>query len=338
VHRALHLQHHRHTGRKLAHHHTSYRGLLVVLGLASALIIGLNILAKVTADSLYVYATVPAPIPTTAPVITSPQNGAVASVGLSVTGSCPITVPPVVIVIALDDVEVGSTPCNAGGFTFPLVITPGGHSLQALAYTITGDRGPDSAKVYISYSADANQAPGRINPTTTDQSLGLQFHQTKPFVVFGPTKNAIWTGEITGGTLPYQVRIDWGDGATEDLVVKTSSTQAFSHHYHAMKPYHLTITVTDKMGRSASAHYAAVTPYRSPAAQLGITGGGGSPLGGGKLFLLYGSYLVLLFTIGIIWGRRRQFAYAPVPVRSRPFMHRYTRAYHSGQKHKTTRR
>jgi hypothetical protein len=250
MHQQLHLQHHKHTGKLLHHRHTSYRGLAVVVVLAGLFMIGLSIMAKATAATLYVYATVPASIPTTPAVITQPTDGPVSRPSFTVSGTCPTSTPPVIVVILLDGAEVGSNACASDGtFALPIEVSPGQHTLRARIFTITGDTGPDSTIVYISYAMPATHAPTLPDTHGTNQPSPLSFAQSQPFIVFGPGADAIWTGTITGGVPPYHVHINWGDGTSSDYTVSAAGDRNFRHHYRAMKSYDITMTVTDCGGR-----------------------------------------------------------------------------------------
>jgi hypothetical protein len=325
LHRALRLQHHRHTGRKLAHKHTSFHGLAIILILAGLFIVGLNLMAKATADELHVYGKVSATLATEPAVIIHPTSGTVSRPDLTVSGTCQVVTPALIVVLAVNNTEVGSAVCADGTFSIPIFILPGQHTLVARTYNITDDRGPDSEPVYILFVLPSPPAPASPHQQET-QGVGFTFKQDRPFVVFGPTKPAIWSGTFTGGTLPYHVRISWGDYKNDDYTLEKSGEHSFSHFYRAMKPHDITIKATDSDGRSMTAHYAAVTPYRSPAALLGATPH--NWLGLGKLLVIYATYLMVLLLLGLLWRRHRDFAFAPVPVRGpRPFLNRYNRAY-----------
>ena len=317
LHQSLHLQHHRHTGRILHHTHTSYRGLAVILVLAGVVMLSLNILARATAADLAVYARNPAPIPTTPSVITEPADGTVVTkASLPVSGTCPVITPGIIVVVTDNGVVAGSVPCsNNGTFSLPLVIDTGHHVLIAKTYTITDDTGPDSAPVTVFYSESVRQS-GTPAPTSNETIPGSPVVVTvdEPFIVFGPAKDAIWLGTITGGTLPYKAQFDWGDGSHNTYVVTKSGSQQFVHHYRNMQPHIIVLRVTDAAGRAVLRDYAAVTPY-APATAIAaptLPWGGSMPLG------LYGVYLLLLAVFGGLWVRAhhsRSFAYAKVPVR-----------------------
>jgi hypothetical protein len=311
VHKSLHLQHHRHTGRVLHRKHTSYRGLAVVLVLATAFMIGLNMMARATADTLTVYARNPAPIPTEPAIITSPEDNAlVTRTQLVVSGICPDITPHVIIAILDNGVQAGSVPCDSDNkFSVVIEIGLGHHTLVARVYTITGDAGLDSEPVHVTHISVAGAVSTEQEPGLT---TGLTLTIDEPFIVFGPAKDAIWSGSITGGTLPYHVHIDWGDGKSSNYTLTKDGHQDFAHHYRSMQPHIITLKATDSGGRGAVQRYAAVTPYIAPPL---ITvprnpWNGSIPLG------VYGIYLILLAIVGRMWqlSHQRPFAYAKVPV------------------------
>jgi len=312
IHQKLHLQHRQHTGRVLQHQHTSYRGLAIILILASAVIISLNILARATADTLTVYAVNLAPMPTLAATITSPIDSTVVTKSrLVVSGTCESATPVRVIAIMDNGSLAGSTPCQDDAFSTTIIIEIGRHVLIARTWTITNEAGPDSSPVVVFHVAEAGQS---LNTSTRGGPQGeeppLVVTIDEPFIVFGPAQDAIWTGTITGGTLPYQIRIGWGDGTTSDYNITSSGAQRFAHHYHSMQPHTITFRATDSKGRSVLKDYAAVTPYIMP----GLLTTPKTPWDGSMLWGLYGAYLLLLVVYGSLWARAHQFSYAKVPV------------------------
>ncbi len=332
LHRHLHLQHRSHTGHVLHHRHTSYRSLALVLGLAGAFIAGLNILASVTADSLYVYARNPAPIPTSAAVITDPTDNAVLhSSPVTVSGTCPVITPRVIVVILVDGQETSSVACDASyTFSVPVDLSYGDHTLIARIYTITNDRGPDSTPVHVHYPAPpAPPTPSsprlpstltapRGTPTNTpggsSNGQRLVIISRQPFIVYGPSKDAVWIGHISGGTPPYHLHINWGDNKSDNYSVD-GSEQYFHHHYRIAQAYIEILSATDKVGARATSYIAAVTPYRAPVI-AGPLSTPGSPWGGSTMLGIYGLYLLLLAFFGYLWVRRHKFAYAKVAQNS----------------------
>lgn len=325
VHKTLRLQHHRHTGKLLQHKHTSYHGLAIILGLAGLMIVGLNVLAKVTADDLAVYARVPAPIPTSAAVITSPANGSqLKTSSVNVLGTCPSINPHVIITIVNNGRNVGSAACGGDNtFALPITLDLGSNVLVARSTTITGDDGPDSQPITVTYSRSSGSG-GTVSPPvgSPGQVGALQITTDQSFVVYGPAQDAVLNGTISGGTAPYHVHIDWGDGGTSDYTANTT-VQVFRHHYRRTGTYDITMTITDSDGMVLVQHFAAVTPYVPPVGS-GNTSSANSvvgrlfgaisrQLGGTRMVAFYGTYFALLAIFGIFFVRRHPFAYAKIP-------------------------
>ncbi len=156
IHKTLHLQQHHHTGRLLHHKHTSYRGLAVVLVVAGAFIVGLNMVAHATADSMInVSLTVPAPIPADPPIITDPIDGDVTTQAhTTVSGTCPVITPNVIVAIFDNGTMAGSAPCDSDHtFDVSIPLVPGSNALVARVYTITYDAGQSSNTITITYNA-----------------------------------------------------------------------------------------------------------------------------------------------------------------------------------------
>ncbi|HSX05821.1 MAG TPA: hypothetical protein VLF69_05100 [Candidatus Saccharimonadales bacterium] len=321
LHQKLHLQHHRHTGRLLHHKHTSFRGLAVVLVLAGLCLALLTMVARATADTLTVYASNPAPVPTDAAVITDPVDGAIVTKSsVPVSGTCPDITPRVVIGILDNGDLAGSVACDSSNnFALPIVVTAGPHTLIARVYTITGDAGADSTPVHITYIAPpavgsvGSEAGASEKPSGSPLTLTVD----EPFIVFGPAKDAVWVGTITGGKLPYHLHIDWGDGTSNDYLITNEGQEQYTHHYSKMHPYTILLHLIDGEGRGISRSYAAVTPYVPPVASS-LTPTLPPPFRGSKPFGIYGAYLLLLAVFGYLWLTAHSFAYAKVPAAHRP--------------------
>ncbi len=104
-----------------------------------------------TAADLTVTATVPAPMPSGAPLITSVADGSTTTQGqVLVEGTCPTIDPAVIIAIYDNGVLVGSAECTVDGtFSVPVSLSVGSHTLTAVIVTITGEIGASSPAVTI---------------------------------------------------------------------------------------------------------------------------------------------------------------------------------------------
>ena len=110
----LKLQHHRHTAKRLAHHHTSYRALFVILFIFG---FSLLLIQRTGALDLTVTANINADPPNGPATINSPASGSTFSSSNSVVvdGICP-TVNSGQLVVSLwrGSIMLGSAPCTSG--------------------------------------------------------------------------------------------------------------------------------------------------------------------------------------------------------------------------------
>lgn len=280
MHSHLKLQHHRHSGKLLAHHHTSYRALSLVLAMIGVCLFMINSAAR--AADLIVSAKVSAEIPISPATVDTPADGFTTNnPSIIVAGTCPIQNPGVVVIIYSGPNFLGSMPCsNTGTFSVPVTLLPGHNPIVVKVVNVTGDYGPDSTIVNVYYNPPASINPksepprntGGLEPTPSN----LVIYSLNPYIVFGPLQPAVWKGYFDGGRPPYQVKIDWGDGQSSTYTVRDSSQQAFPHTYQQMRSYFIHLTVTDTDGRSSETTFAAVTPYTNPTVTGSNNGGDGS--------------------------------------------------------------
>jgi hypothetical protein len=295
----LKLKHHRHTGKVLHHKHTSYRGLAVVLGLAGLMIIGTTVLQHVAADSLItVSGTLEVPAPTAGAIITQPaDDSTTASADTLVAGNCPITSPQPIEVITMDNTVVGSAVCDSNNtFSMPVRLTPGDHAFVVRTFSITSQQGPDSQPVRVTY-----QPKGQA-----DEQTALQLTTKAPFSVLGTDHTAIWNGTITGGSPPYHIIIDWGDGNREEHSLHTANQQ-YAHRYATLVSYNAIFAISDDNGNMAQQQYAATAYTALPAARAALTGdttsdsGTGTAVSARTMAGIYGLFMTTVAVSGIIW-------------------------------------
>jgi hypothetical protein len=226
-----------------------------------------------------------------------------------ISGTCPIIDPAVVIALYDGADMLGSSQCATDG-TFSVTIPLHEHtySIVATVVTITGDTGESSQPLTLTYKSPTTAAPTSTTPkpgshTSTPSPGGpssnnLEIMGDKPYIVFGPNTDAIWSGSFRGGASPYRITVNWGDGTTDIYKSVGHDKQEYAHHYSRLKAYKVLITITDNAGSSASKSFAAVTPL------IFDTGTGTTnPLGKDGvtptllLYALYFSLLALLYTL-----------------------------------------
>lgn len=275
VHKALKLRHHKHTGKLLAHKHTSYR-VLFLLMLAPIGLISLTNYMDVQADEvLTVTAKISATLPSDPPTIDSPSNNATTLANqIVVSGTCPVFDPEIIVVIYNNGSVAGSEQCTPeGNYSLPIALTVGANTLVATVINITNDIGASSPALTVTRN---QQPPTTVPPVTkgddnkTPPFLKVEEAELltpviriipeKAFVSIEADGKVTWTGKVEGGKTPYKMQADWGDGTVDRRTVHNQSLQTFTHTYKAPGVYTLLIKATDVNGVSTILHSAAVTP------------------------------------------------------------------------------
>jgi len=311
------LQHRKHTGKLLSHKHTSYRALFLVLMITGAFLGSLQFAIAHAAD-FEVTAKLSAVVPTVPATIDSPTlNLVVQQAPLTVSGTCQVMSPMAIVAIYRGSDVLGSTFCQSDG-TFSVIITlrSGVNQLFARTFNITNDPGPDSAPSTITYrppvvaepqaSPDPEAPPEETSPPTGQPGAVLGLNSKDAFLIFGPDKPATWVGSISGGELPYRLKVDWGDGTIQTKDELGSEGIERSHTYKTMKSYFVTLTAHDTHNQAASFQLAAITPNQpndastsdGQDAAAGTTATPGST--GGSALATFGKiYAVYAGTVGV---------------------------------------
>jgi hypothetical protein len=90
-------------------------------------------------------------------------------------------------------------------------------------------------------------------------SGGFKIKSTTPFITYNVNEKLSWEIEINGGTLPYRIAIDWGDGYKTNFVQTSSGLIKINHIYRNNKTYLVKLTANDKSGESVVISLAAIT-------------------------------------------------------------------------------
>lgn len=212
---------------------------------------------NVSASDLLVSATVPAEMPSGAPQITSPENATtVFDRDITVSGTCPVALPPIIVAIYNNGVLVGSAPCAGDGtFAVPITLFYGSNSLVATTVTVTGELGSSGSPVVVTLPPPLSGIHLLAPP--------LQIIAKDIFILIKADGSAEWRGSFTGGAGPYQVRIDWGDGNIDTITITDEAEHTFTHRYESPQTYDVTVTVTDAANSSTTIHIAGVTQFVS---------------------------------------------------------------------------
>jgi hypothetical protein len=178
--------------------------------------------------------------PSRGATISSPGNGAsFSSVPITVGGLCP---PGVLVKVFSNNVFVGSTVCTSGSYSVQVSLFSGQNDLVARVYDALDQSGPDSNVVSVTFSdAQFAQFGTRIILSSNYAQRGAP-----------PGTQLEWPILLSGGTGPYAISVDWGDGSPTDLISQsTAGTITLKHTYKTAGIYKVIIKATDKNGGTA---------------------------------------------------------------------------------------
>lgn len=233
------------------------------------------------ADTIELTAKVPAPLPASPALITTPQDQQhVTTAALTVEGSCP---PNTYVQLYLNGTLSGVGNCVNGAFSIQTILSPGANQLQVKVFNTTDDEGPESQPITVYYDQPAAPStptnPQSSSPTSTTPTnpasptgssggSGPTGECNAPLTLAGdyhyqahyPDEQFSWQIHITNGCSPYHVNIDWGDG-------QTSTTQRdqlgdvtidLNHTYRQPGSFQPIVQVTDANDALAKAQLIAV--------------------------------------------------------------------------------
>ncbi|MDB5164297.1 MAG: Fibronectin type protein [Candidatus Saccharibacteria bacterium] len=184
--------------------------------------------------------TVASPPPTQAAVISLPRAGQVfTAIPITVSGLCP---KGTVVKIFKNGVFAGSADCANGSFSLQIDLFSGQNDLIARVYDSLDQAGPDSTVVTVTFQ-DA-----------TYGTFGNHVSLTSSYAKRGanPGQTLSWPIILSGGTAPYAISVDWGDGKAPDLIsLAAPGTFTPTHVYAAAGVYNVIVKATDKNGVAA---------------------------------------------------------------------------------------
>jgi hypothetical protein len=184
--------------------------------------------------------TITAAPPTRGATITTPGNGAVfTNVPITVSGICP---SGVLVKIFSNNVFVGSVFCSSGSYSLQVNLFSGRNDLVARVYDALDQAGPDSNTVTVTFNDAQFAAFG------THVALSSNYAQRGA----PPGETLTWPILLSGGTGPYAISVDWGDGSPSDLSSQAiAGTITIKHIYKNAGIYKVIVKATDKNGGTA---------------------------------------------------------------------------------------
>jgi hypothetical protein len=184
--------------------------------------------------------TINGPPPSQAASITVPGSGqSFTTLPITVSGLCP---SGLLIKVFDNNIFAGSAECVSGSYELKIELFSGANSLVSIDYDALGQQGPNSNTVVVNYTS------------AQFTSFGTQLTISSNYSQLGSTPGTqlSWPITINGGTSPYALSIDWGDGSPSKLMSASSSGPlTLTHTYQLSGTYTITVQATDKNGEPA---------------------------------------------------------------------------------------
>lgn len=181
--------------------------------------------------------TISSPPPTQSATISTPVSGRTYSeLPITINGLCP---QGTMVKIFSNNIFIGSVKCTNGSFSLQVDLFSGQNDLIARVYDDLDQAGPDSNSVRVTFNDTQFAAFGsRVSLTSNYAKLGAN-----------PKARLTWPIVLSGGTGPYALSVDWGDGKPFTLKsVSFPGNLDIDHIYDAAGIYRVVVKVTDANG------------------------------------------------------------------------------------------
>lgn len=215
--------------------------ITALVGLVAGLIFSAQMAyAQTQSGSVGIDGRVGAAPPSVGATISQPANGSSFNDStITVRGICS---GDVLVKLFKNNVFAGSAQCLNGSFSLQMDLFSGKNDLVAKVYDALDQAGPDSNTVSVTYIDPAAGVTSVSRPTITSE-----------YAKRGANPNTIleWPVTISGGSAPYAVSVDWGDGATSLYSVGSPGQTVLQHTYKTAGAYRVVIKAVDAAGNSA---------------------------------------------------------------------------------------
>lgn len=256
------------------------------------------------AGSIGLEGTISTAPPSQGATIVTPVNGtSFSTLPITVDGLCP---SGLLVKLFSNNVFVGSEQCNNGSYSIQIDLFEGQNQLVANVYDALDQAGPASNTVTVSFN------------NAQVVQLETQLVLTSDYAKRGADPGAVldWPIIMSGGTGPFAISVDWGDGSPAELLSESfDGTFTIDHIYKSAGVYNVTVKATDSDGNEAflqlvgvadGAIQSGTTTSGSGKSSSGGTSGGTS--GSAQTQILWWPAIAMVPLIGItFWiGRRHE--------------------------------
>lgn len=242
--------------------------------------------------------TVKTPAPKNPASIATPANGqSLSKMPLTVGGLC---TSGLLVKIFSNNVFVGSAECSNGSYSLQVTLFDGINELVARIFDALDQPGPDSSTVTVTYNN--SQFGGGGAPQFTLSSL---------YALRGanPGEQLNWPLSINGGTSPYALSVDWGDGKPSTLYSEQfAGNVTISHTYGGAGTYIVIVKGTDKDGQTAFLQLVGQANGAVTQASTKASGVSGSVIATTKVLWAPAAICIPLIFLSFWLGRRYELA------------------------------
>ena len=241
---------------------------------------------------------IPSPAPKTPATISSPSSGRTyTQTPITITGLC---TTGLVVKVFSNNIFVGSADCKGNSYSMEVDLFNGQNELVAIVYDDLDQAGPESNKVSVTFQDTQFAAFGqRISLTSNLAKLGAPVGQL-----------LTWPIILSGGTGPYAISIDWGDGTATDLKSQPfPGTFDITHTYKSAGIYRVVVKATDSTGAVAFLQIVGVGAGKVTQSSTGsktADGSGGGAAGETKVVYIWWPILLMVPIIfAMFWVGKR---------------------------------
>jgi hypothetical protein len=215
------------------------RLLSVAAGLGLAVLAVVPVLAQSPnpqSGSVGMQGTISSPPPSTPATIATPSNGqGFTTLPITVSGLCS---GDLLVKVFKNNVFAGSVQCENGSYSLIIDLFNGQNELVARVYDALDQAGPDSNTVTVTFTDTRQGTASRVSLTSNYAKRGAN-----------PGQTLVWPIILSGGTGPYAISVDWGDGKTPDLISQQfPGTFDIKHIYDSPGVYNIVVKATDNNG------------------------------------------------------------------------------------------
>lgn len=199
-----------------------------------------TISAPPQSNSIGLEGTISSAPPSSAATIAVPSNGSVfTSSPITDSGICP---SGLLIKVFDNGTFVGSTICSGGSYSLQISLFNGQNNLVAEDYDALSQEGPPSNTLTVTLNNDQFLKYG------TPLSLSSDYAENGA----APGTEIDWPLHLNGGTGPFAVSVDWGDGSPQELLsITNDGTITIKHTYKVAGIYTVVSKAVDKNGETA---------------------------------------------------------------------------------------